>query len=400
MLKRILLSGVALTFCAGMAVAQTAAPDQSTPPAAQGGGGSMSAPSTGAGANTSENQADASLFSNIKGADVVGSDNKEVGRLADILLDDQGNIQQIVIGSGGIAGVGETLHAYDQASLPALNSDGKIQLGLTTASLDSLPEYSYPEKVETGRATTGDTGGGMSSGSGSAGSGAMAPNPSAPSSGAASGGAASGGSQPSADASSGAASGSSSGNMLSSDNAGSQMGAAGGGSSAPESGAATSGADQSASAESGMSKDAGSSAGTASDQSTAANTGGAASSSASGASGGSSAPDQMAANDTGAAAGGGKAWPASYLVGANIANAPDSAEVGDLHFAGSKVDKVVINHGGTLGVGEKQMEVAFNDLQISGDPTDPKVELQGDPLQQLNKAAEEDRAKKDMSPEK
>jgi len=407
MLKRILLSGVALTFCAGMAVAQTAAPDQSTSPTAQNSpAGSMGGPSAGAGSGMSENQADASLFSNIKGADVVGSDNKEVGRLADILLDDQGNIQQIVIGSGGIAGVGETLHAYDQASLPTLNGDGKIQLGLTTASLDSLPEYTYPEKVETGRATTGDAGGAMSSSSGSAGSGAMAPNPSAPSSGAASSGAASGGSaaggsQPSADASSGAssgaASGSSSGNMLSSENAGSQMGAAGG-SSAPQSGAASGGADQSASADAG--KDAGSSAGGASDQSTAANIGGAAGSSAPSASGSSSAPDQTAANDTGAAASGGKAWPASYLVGANIANAPDGAEIGDLHFAGSKVDKVVINHGGTLGVGEKQMEVAFNDLQISGDATDPKVELQGDPLQQLNQAAEEEKAKKDTSPAK
>ena len=371
MLKRILLSGVALTFCAGVAAAQTAAPDHSTPPAAQ--GGSMSAPSAGAGGSASQGQqADASLFSSLKGADVVGSDSKDVGRLADILLDDQGNIKQIVIGSGGVAGVGETLHAYDQTTLPALNSDGKVELGLTTASLESLPEYTYPEKVETGRATTGDAGsagGAMSSGTAGSSSGAMSPNPSAP--GAASGTAAppandaSGGSQASADASSGAASGSASGsagNMLSSDNAGSQMGAAGGSaSSAPEAGASAGSNDQ-----------------------TAAATGNTDASKAS-----SSGSSAMGAS--------GQAWPASYLVGANIANTKEGAEVGDLHFADNKVDKVIINHGGTLGIGQKQMEVAFNDLQISGDATAPKVELQGDALTQLNAAAEQEKAQKDMS---
>jgi hypothetical protein len=294
MLKRILLSGVALTFCAGMAVAQTAAPDQSTPPAASpsGSADTMSAPGAATAPSASENQsADASLFSNLKGASVVGTDNKAVGRLADILLDDQGNIRQIVIGSGGVAGVGETLHAYDQASLPALNSDGKVQLGLTTASLESLPEYTYPEKVSTGRASTDATG-----------------TPGATTS------------PPAAD-----------------------------------SGAASTDA----------------------------------------------APTNDAADAAGADSAMGasrQAWPASYLVGANIANAQDSADIGDLHFADNKVDKVVISHGGTLGVGTKQMEVAFNDLKISGDATDPKVELQGDALQQLNAAAEQEKAKKDLSP--
>jgi hypothetical protein len=156
-----------------------------------------------------------------------------------------------------------------------------------------------------------------------------------------------------------------------------------------------------------MSKDAGSSA-SGGGQSTASNTSASGSGSAAGssASGSSSANDQMAANEAStsasssgsAAASGGKNWPASYLVGATISNAKDGAEIGDLHFADNKVDKVIINHGGTLGVGEKQMEVAFNDLQISGDPTDPKVELQGESLQQLNAAAEQDKAKKDMSP--
>jgi hypothetical protein len=151
MLKRLLLSGAALTVFVGVAAAQTApAPaDPATPPAAS----APTAPATDAMAVDPAVKADPNLFSNIKGADVVGQNDESVGSVADILVDSSGQLKSLVISHGGIVGIGKTYRQYEVSALPEL-ADGKVRIGeLNTAALEGVPEYDYPE-AETGRAAT------------------------------------------------------------------------------------------------------------------------------------------------------------------------------------------------------------------------------------------------------
>ncbi|MGQ4274269.1 PRC-barrel domain-containing protein [Terrihabitans sp. B22-R8] len=168
MMKRLLLSGAALSVTATLALAQTTAPAQNDPstnpapphatsPSVTGAPAAMDAPANAtvpADASAAQAQADdPNLYSNVQGADLVDSQDKSLGRIADILLDNTGQLRQVIIGHGGLLGVGETLRAYDASELPQV-ADGKVRLGeMTTASLEALPEFTYP-KAETGRAAT------------------------------------------------------------------------------------------------------------------------------------------------------------------------------------------------------------------------------------------------------
>jgi len=136
MLKRLLLSGTALVALSTMAMAQAATPPG---PAPSRPGMTTSAPAD-TGAQQSKN---APLFTHYKGADVLGSAGKSIGTIADVVVDAQGNVKQLILSHGGVIGIGATLSAYDVQQMPALN-DGKVELGLTTASLDQLPKFKYP----------------------------------------------------------------------------------------------------------------------------------------------------------------------------------------------------------------------------------------------------------------
>lgn len=150
MLKRLLLSGAALAALTTFASAQTSAPaDSAAPPAAT----APAAPGMADPATTAEVKSDPNLFSNIKGADVVGEGDESVGSVADLLIDKDGALKSLVIAHGGIVGIGKTYRTYDVSELPQV-ADGKLMLGqLNTAALEGLPQYEYPE-AETGRAST------------------------------------------------------------------------------------------------------------------------------------------------------------------------------------------------------------------------------------------------------
>jgi PRC-barrel domain len=151
MLKRLLLSGAALTAFVGIAAAQSASTpaDPAAPPAAE----APAAPGGSAAATTEAQKSDPDLFSNIKGADVVGQNDESVGNLADVLIDTSGQIKSLVISHGGIVGIGKSYRQYEVGELPAM-ADGKVRIGeLNTAALEGIPEYHYPE-ASTGRAAT------------------------------------------------------------------------------------------------------------------------------------------------------------------------------------------------------------------------------------------------------
>jgi hypothetical protein len=148
MLKRLLLSGAALTALATFATAQSAPPpaDTATPPAA------VEQPASPAAVDPAM-KADPNLYTNVQGADVLGENDQSIGSIADLLLDSDGALRGVVIAHGGIVGIGQTYRNYESSELPAVNG-GKVKLGeLNTAALEGVPEYAYPEAA-TGRAST------------------------------------------------------------------------------------------------------------------------------------------------------------------------------------------------------------------------------------------------------
>lgn len=354
MFKRILLSGAALTVLTGVAIAQSAPPaatdndvnnspaatEMAAPPSSGAATGTPDSSATGGMAAAEIDNDDPNLFSNLEGSEVIGQNDENVGRVADVLIDSEGNIRQLVLGHGGVIGIGETLRVYDVASLPVVQDD-KIRLDqLTTASLESLPEYEYPSDTETGRAsTTGDsatvsgTPGGASSSMGSASGDAAGMNNSSSSSSMGGGTAAQGtaGAPASTDTPPATAS-------------------------AGDAPTGSSGAQNTDPASMPVPP--------ASSEQTA-----------------SSAPTESGMT---APAASGEMWPVSRLVGATVTNADESAEIEDLRFAGNKIDRVVIDKGGVLGLGEDEREIAFANLIIGGDPAEPTVTMNATAAGQVN----------------
>ena len=96
------------------------------------------------------------LASKFKGTDVVGSDDKKIGDVSDILFDKQGKIEAFVIGVGGFLGVG----AKDVALAPTAfevvkgkeGSADKLKLAM---SKDELKQAQNFEPYHAPVATTG-----------------------------------------------------------------------------------------------------------------------------------------------------------------------------------------------------------------------------------------------------
>lgn len=91
------------------------------------------------------------LVSQLKGADVISSDNKEFGSVSDSSINVRSNtVEYVIVGKGGVLGVGETDYLVPfQAVRPVLAGDDRDELKLalpkTTAELASAPRYTKPE---------------------------------------------------------------------------------------------------------------------------------------------------------------------------------------------------------------------------------------------------------------
>jgi sporulation protein YlmC with PRC-barrel domain len=98
------------------------------------------------------------LASKFKGTDVVGTDDKKIGDVSDILFDKDGKIEAYVVGVGGFLGIG----AKDVALAPSAfqvvpgdqskNESDKLRLSMTK---DQLKEAANFEPYKAPRATTG-----------------------------------------------------------------------------------------------------------------------------------------------------------------------------------------------------------------------------------------------------
>ncbi|MGQ4274554.1 PRC-barrel domain-containing protein [Terrihabitans sp. B22-R8] len=130
MLKQILLSGIAATAFASVAIAQA--------PTSSGTGATPSAGVTAPAASQTD-------FADLDGKDIIGDGDASIGTLDDVLLDRQGRITGLIVAQGGVLGIGATRREIPSTGLPPVQ-DGKVRLaGQTKDSVAALPEFKSPE---------------------------------------------------------------------------------------------------------------------------------------------------------------------------------------------------------------------------------------------------------------
>lgn len=151
------VSGLALTS----ALAQSTAPSSSTTPSATNPAPTSSAaapstPSSGSAQFVTKQSADQHLASKFKGTDVVGSDDKKIGDVSDVLFDKDKKILAYIVGVGGFLGIGAKDVAIDPAAFQPVAgtdtnaSDFKLRLSMTKDELNAAPAfepYSPPRPV-------------------------------------------------------------------------------------------------------------------------------------------------------------------------------------------------------------------------------------------------------------
>ena len=98
------------------------------------------------------------LASKFKGTDVIGTDDKKIGDVSDILFDKDGKIEAYVVGVGGFLGIGSKDVALAPAAFQVVpgdkskNESDKLRLSMTK---DQLKEAANFEPYKEPRATTG-----------------------------------------------------------------------------------------------------------------------------------------------------------------------------------------------------------------------------------------------------
>lgn len=73
------------------------------------------------------------------GSDVVDNTGKEVGKVADLAVSQNGELTGVLISSGGFLGVGDRLVALPWTSFDTLSSGEKLKLRLNDAQLAQVP---------------------------------------------------------------------------------------------------------------------------------------------------------------------------------------------------------------------------------------------------------------------
>src|SRR4029453_1736785 len=84
------------------------------------------------------------------GIPVVGSGEEEIGKVEDLIFDEQEKITGVVVGVGGFLGIGkkEVGLDWDQAKLAEDKDAGtkKIMVNLTKADLEAAPDFKTKEE--------------------------------------------------------------------------------------------------------------------------------------------------------------------------------------------------------------------------------------------------------------
>ena len=161
MLKKIMAAAAVSALALTSAMAQTStSPSSSSPPAAAAPAtpappptaAAPATPAPSASASTSgkanfvtTQTSDQWLASKFKGTDVVGTDDKKIGDVSDILFDKDKKILAYIVGVGGFLGIGAKDVALDPASFQAVPgkdaTDFQLRLSMTKDELKAAPTF-------------------------------------------------------------------------------------------------------------------------------------------------------------------------------------------------------------------------------------------------------------------
>lgn len=84
--------------------------------------------------------------SNVIGRDVENAQGEDLGKITDLVLDfDKGQIAYVVVGSGGVLGVGDTLHAVPWRSLKLNDKMDKFVLNVDKNQWKNAPGFNKDE---------------------------------------------------------------------------------------------------------------------------------------------------------------------------------------------------------------------------------------------------------------
>jgi len=165
MLRTIMAAAAVSTLALTSALAQTSTAPSTSPPAASPSTTSPSAatpaPKSGAAHFVQKQNADQWLFSKFKGTDVIGTDDKKIGDVSDVLFDKDKKILAYIVGVGGFLGIGSKDVAIDPASFQMVpgkdQNDFKLRLAMTKDELKAAPAfepYQAPRPVSSSNTTT------------------------------------------------------------------------------------------------------------------------------------------------------------------------------------------------------------------------------------------------------
>jgi PRC-barrel domain len=134
---------------------------------------------SGSAQTVSSQKPDQLLASKVRGADVVGSDDKKIGDVSDILFSKDGKIEAYVLSVGGFLGVGAKEVALAPSSIQMTQDKDtwKLKVSMTKDQLAQAPNFERHQdrSTTTGAGGTGGAGGGSATTPRSAPGGGMAP---------------------------------------------------------------------------------------------------------------------------------------------------------------------------------------------------------------------------------
>lgn len=174
MMKKMMIGTAAAALMVSGALAQApSSPSPSSPPAASSTPDAAKPGQSGTPNFVSSQKPDQWLASRFKGTDVVGSDDKKIGDVSDVLFDKTGKIEAFVVSVGGFLGMGAKDVALAPTSfevVPGANGAAdKLKLSLSQDQLkqaQNFTPYEPPRATTTGAGPGGaggsrPTGGGM-----------------------------------------------------------------------------------------------------------------------------------------------------------------------------------------------------------------------------------------------
>jgi sporulation protein YlmC with PRC-barrel domain len=94
--------------------------------------------------------------SQMIGKDVFGADDKDIGSVADLIVDKEGKIQQIVLSVGGFLGIGDKQIAVPMDQVK-VGQDERLTVGMTRDQLEQAPRFEYAERQREGMPRAGSS---------------------------------------------------------------------------------------------------------------------------------------------------------------------------------------------------------------------------------------------------